>query len=117
MNPNLLGPRPQFALHVADAERSANGGNARKDRVVILACQPEESDRVRVQGFVFEGPRRTDDHVAGAQILDLLLDPQANAFADRQQPNDAGDADENPQHGQQRPQRMHQQTLESRLPD
>ncbi len=55
---------------------------------------------------------RGEQDVVGPQFLDLFLSFSCDPLTDRQQPDDAGDSDEDAQDRQQRSQWMHQQALQ-----
>jgi hypothetical protein len=58
---------------------------------------------------------RADNDVFRAEALDLPSGRLADALADGQKPNHAGHADEDTQHGQERPQGMQREALEAEL--
>src|SRR5690606_7946227 len=59
---------------------------------------------------------RANDDIFGPQAGDLLLRFDANAFANGQQPNHARNAHKNAQNGEQRPQRVQEQALDTKNP-
>ena len=57
--------------------------------------------------------RCREDDVVGTEFLDLLLSLAGDPLTNRQQPDHAGDSDENAEHRQKRTQRVQQKTLQS----
>ena len=106
----------QLAADLADRDGALDRGNRLDDPRVVFPQQAIGQDEAGVVAGNLQGLLRADHDVVGPQALDLLLGLDADPFADGQQPDHAGDADEDPQHRQQRPQGVHEQALDAQLP-
>jgi hypothetical protein len=69
---------------------------------------------LRIQFVTWRLDRANHNRIS-PQAFDLSLGFQANAFADSQQPNYAGDSDEYTEHGQQGAEGVQPQTFDTQI--
>jgi len=92
----------QFEAKLTHGNSAANGRNILDDATVVVSQQAINLDTT-VGGLLVTGGTRllgSYDDVRGAEFLDLLLCPVANAFPHRHQPDHRTGADEDAQRSQ-----------------
>ena len=104
----------KLTTHLSDRNRAFDGRYGGHEHVVFFASQSVGGQALagHLLARRLDGPNH--DRV-GPEALDLTLGFVTDPFGDRQQPNHAGHADEDPQDGQDRTHRVKPQAFDPEL--
>ncbi len=105
----------KLATDLANGNRGFDRGNTGENPIQVTTEQTVLRSSHPTQ-LVFRRLLTANNDRRRAKRLDLFLNLVAGALADRGQHDHRPHADHDPEHGQDRPQRVQQQTLDSEIP-
>ena len=106
----------ETAAQLPNPEGRADGGDRLDQPLIVRPGEAVRQDAPVPLHHLAGRFLRPHDDVVGPQPFDLLLRLAADPLADGQKPDHARHADEDPQHRQQRAERMERQALDAQPP-